>query len=1183
MKIISLILSTTMLINSIPCSSVYAGGENDLIMDESPISSPKITTTEAGNLKFTTVTGMNLKAAFYHFALESDIGSFKERTALKEALAKHLLLQGIGTDVVSDIGKTLKKEVSIKDIEEMYMGDLLHNKQEVREFWEECLSLTDDDMELLEFINQLAPLKGNRSKKSSHGSDENHDFSTDFSGPHYFQQGPDIVPITQLMKSSGGKGSGGHQNNNQPPRQEESKSQPANSQPPSQSKSQTSISSPQQSEAMKQLSGFSAENKKLNENIHDVLFLEGEAFLRHLAIHYGLEALPAESNTDFIKTILEWIRANQEKIHKIENSQENILKKRKEINAILDTFVDNLFQSLQTFPLKLRKFLINVIGNIIGLKFSKEKAADDSLNYDVAKKYSNFVEDYIRSGHWSTPYLGKDLEEVHFFQKQAQISKDPKKAEFVKDMNLVIGDMNFQIIIDGKSHKISFPLYLGEDLKIFTQAVESAQKKVEDSSSNSYSKLQETIKSQHSLTPEKVSVEGTSKDLEAERRKSIEQTHHSEKALIAHLQEDVERGAESHVIQDLKLWLTRCDKAIDKKPFIIQSISLDLFSTRDVCQGCQVLLADRHMDIVKNIVRGLRNSDLKVEETVVGIDKNIVFSQTYNEGTLSGNMLSTCKIDHDNPRTWFSPQFLLNRYRLEKPELNSIKVEKIRKMGSDSRKENLYKQKYISDRRTFFVSEEKKFREGEMWAIKLHRLLGELKGATQKIKSIVQENQDDSHERVEEVRQGLLTLSKEGGTYDTFINQQLVKLLPKNKMNEVRRAARENPKSGVENIFDDILTQIECALHKKSEYQAYQFYKESLAVQGYQASLLNLKHLLNRNQAALTIQGYFRNHKEYEKYKGAIKTASHQIKNYEASLNKADTRLVGGYQGSIRKLKSKIETLKTKMREHAPKQLFKKQTYRMPALIEVLEKDQILDYHWYSEDEVRDLLTSELNDAAGYGVIAQTQMEHQDMLIDNVMNAIEMTLGNRVAVMPIHINGNHWIGAVFRRQNDGTLQVIVNDPMGHSIQQHPYAWRLITAVTAIDSEATIVDLAVRQQLNDDDCGPFTVENLINLARADHLDYLSREQIIIQGLLPQTGGGSAQDIRRQHVNIINRDMEAQEEKKLKRTFSSVAFERNDREHEEENFSQYVQHATAKKVVKNYLDKLYESALSQIGKK
>jgi hypothetical protein len=179
-----------------------------------------------------------------------------------------------------------------------------------------------------------------------------------------------------------------------------------------------------------------------------------------------------------------------------------------------------------------------------------------------------------------------------------------------------------------------------------------------------------------------------------------------------------------------------------------------------------------------------------------------------------------------------------------------------------------------------------------------------------------------------------------------------------------------------------------------------------------------------------------------------------------------------------------------------------------------LRSDVELDLaEWYDEDTINQLLRRHLPETILQ--IAQTQMEHANLLQDNLQQAIqEVRRTHQPAVIPIHLHGNHWAGLVIKLKPDGHLQVIYNDPKGNKLDSEKLAAEVVGHITAQDKAAEIIDLSLKQQDNDNDCGPFTIDNLVKLATKNTVGQ-SREAIV--NLLQQPADGSARTLReQQHV-------------------------------------------------------------------
>ncbi len=187
---------------------------------------------------------------------------------------------------------------------------------------------------------------------------------------------------------------------------------------------------------------------------------------------------------------------------------------------------------------------------------------------------------------------------------------------------------------------------------------------------------------------------------------------------------------------------------------------------------------------------------------------------------------------------------------------------------------------------------------------------------------------------------------------------------------------------------------------------------------------------------------------------------------------------------------------------------------------------------WYTDARIFNLLENLLgptgNDTRNIVIIAPAAaiLEHEDLMRDAINNAVGNARTGMIVVMPIHIHGNHWVGAVFRQQADNrTIQVIYIDPRGVPIEREPNVTNFIPILQRLlapEERLHFVDLHLPQQPegNGEDCGPFTVDNLERIARyaaenPSGLDDLGYAQILQRTRLEQPGNGNANHIRLRH--------------------------------------------------------------------
>jgi hypothetical protein len=105
----------------------------------------------------------------------------------------------------------------------------------------------------------------------------------------------------------------------------------------------------------------------------------------------------------------------------------------------------------------------------------------------------------------------------------------------------------------------------------------------------------------------------------------------------------------------------------------------------------------------------------------------------------------------------------------------------------------------------------------------------------------------------------------------------------------------------------------------------------------------------------------------------------------------------------------------------------------------------------YEDNHIGGLLEYHLSEEDGFLVIspAVTIFENLALLTDAITRAVNAARADLIAVVPIHIHGNHWVGAIFRQQVDGTIQVIYNNPQGYVIDLEPNAIRFVEHIQIV--------------------------------------------------------------------------------------------------------------------------------------
>lgn len=177
------------------------------------------------------------------------------------------------------------------------------------------------------------------------------------------------------------------------------------------------------------------------------------------------------------------------------------------------------------------------------------------------------------------------------------------------------------------------------------------------------------------------------------------------------------------------------------------------------------------------------------------------------------------------------------------------------------------------------------------------------------------------------------------------------------------------------------------------------------------------------------------------------------------------------------------------------------------------------DNPWYGDSKIDKLLQLKLAGQEEISIAPSVEFERKELLVENVsVAAKEVMDSGKIALMPIHLHGNHWTALVIKKQTDDSLQILYNDPKGNSLMSEKNSGALIKAISKINAEFTVIDIRLKQQDNDDDGGPYTLENLIKLATED-TSSLHKNQL--QKLLQPNNNFDAVAIRALHADALNK--------------------------------------------------------------
>jgi hypothetical protein len=173
-------------------------------------------------------------------------------------------------------------------------------------------------------------------------------------------------------------------------------------------------------------------------------------------------------------------------------------------------------------------------------------------------------------------------------------------------------------------------------------------------------------------------------------------------------------------------------------------------------------------------------------------------------------------------------------------------------------------------------------------------------------------------------------------------------------------------------------------------------------------------------------------------------------------------------------------------------------------------------YYWYSDEDMNSLLPARIAQADlqenvhvvnAIGVSAERIGEgYTQMLVNGIAEN-----GGPITVVPVNMNGNHWIGAIIERYGDAYTVTFI-DSLGADNASNSELRDLFEAAIRLYSDHNRIEADLRivfvnsMDLNQDDessCGPLTIENIIR--------HITRESGV--PLTPD-------EIRAMHQQILN---------------------------------------------------------------
>jgi len=283
-----------------------------------------------------------------------------------------------------------------------------------------------------------------------------------------YSEGNQKILIANCMKNAPNQ----NQNQNQPNKNQQTKpllpknTSQNNQKKMSFSQEKTSTQKTSSYELYKKLNSFlKSKNTTLKGNRYDILFLEGENFLRKLFLEFECSKLPIESDVFLVQTVLSSLLEIKE-------------------NPVI--VLSNLLKFLE----------VNKLKNKSSKKTNepqKDRLKDfiDNLNKIPYHSFCDIVMDKKR--------LKQDIAELAEMQKHFNFEKtlDKNLLNMLKDKNILIADINFEIQNDqNKSAFINFPIKLKKrEWLSFSDSSTNAQEKCRNQQNDAYSQFATSVNS----------------------------------------------------------------------------------------------------------------------------------------------------------------------------------------------------------------------------------------------------------------------------------------------------------------------------------------------------------------------------------------------------------------------------------------------------------------------------------------------------------------------------------------------------------------------------------------------------------------------------------------------------------------------------------------------------------------
>lgn len=176
---------------------------------------------------------------------------------------------------------------------------------------------------------------------------------------------------------------------------------------------------------------------------------------------------------------------------------------------------------------------------------------------------------------------------------------------------------------------------------------------------------------------------------------------------------------------------------------------------------------------------------------------------------------------------------------------------------------------------------------------------------------------------------------------------------------------------------------------------------------------------------------------------------------------------------------------------------------------------------WYSKLKVEKLLEIRLKDQQIFRVPA-ANFENEDELSIIIPEAINKIDGINVkgVAIPLAFPEHTWCSLVIKNTPNGSLHIIYNNSSGKPLVEEKNYSTLLKVIAKTNSDFHLTDLQLTQQLEPNDSGAFTVDNLLALATMDGTYHMSK--VNLQHALEVPADVIADGVRAKHISWLKNE-------------------------------------------------------------